>query len=473
MKRQPRRNRWQPAIPRPHKRVRNAVYPLKRATVTNTSGAGGQATRITPRWTSSPTRSRGVRVTSWLILLTIPLLLFVWTLSILAPVAIEARRAQGKIFQEPAPRVRFDQATPGALTPGAELTVPPTTTAAAPTATARPGDPTNTPAPPTPTPYPEWSGNEPINILLLGVDRRKSDVAPPRSDTMIVVRVDPVAKRVDMFSIPRDLLVDIPGFYATKINAAYPFGETSPESIIGGCASSCGPTLAAQTVELNFGIPINYFAEVDIAGMERIIDLLGGITIDVQGIIKDDQYPSDNFGYTRVYFTPGLQRMDGVTAVRYSRTRHDDGDFMRNRRQQQVLLAMRDQALETGVVSKLPDLIREIGDSFRTDLSPSKWLSVIRLAQGIDRSNIYTHSLVPYVTAQDINGGFFFVADWPSIRTLVSNLPSDPNARSGLEPQEAPAIVTPAPDTTPPAITPPAATPDGQTPPTGGEQYTP
>jgi LCP family protein required for cell wall assembly len=122
-----------------------------------------------------------------------------------------------------------------------------------------------------------------VTIQLLGVDSREGETDPPRSDTMIVVRVDPVAKRVDMLSIPRDLLVEIPGFYATKINAAYPFGEANDDEIPGG-----GPTLAAQTVEYNFGIRIDYFAEVDIAGMERIIDILGGVMVDVERIVKDD-----------------------------------------------------------------------------------------------------------------------------------------------------------------------------------------
>jgi LCP family protein required for cell wall assembly len=395
---------------------------------------------------------RGVRRTAWLIMAIVPLMLLSWVLYVTVPAAIEAKRAEGKIFRPRVERVHYDNATPPALTPApllslASPTSGPTQTPPPPTATLAPNAPTPTTAPPTPTQFPEWTGKEPLTILLLGVDSREGETDPPRSDTMIIVRVDPVAKRIDMVSIPRDLLVEIPGFYATKINAAYPFGEVNSDTIVGG-----GPTLAAQTVELNFGIRIDYFAEIDIAGLEKVIDTLGGIVLDVSGVIKDDQYPTADYGYTRVYFEPGLQWMNGPTAVRYARTRHDDGDFMRNRRQQQVLLAMRDRALQTGIISKLPTLIAELGDSVRTDLKPGQMLSLARLGQQIDGSNIFTHSIAPLVEAQDINGGFYYVGDWDAIRAMVDDLPHDPNAHSSLEPQDAPVQqIVPTPEGTAPA----------------------
>jgi LCP family protein required for cell wall assembly len=242
-----------------------------------------------------------------------------------------------------------------------------------------------------------------------------------------------VRERVDILSIPRDLLVDIPGYYATKINAAYPMGELD-ESLAGG-----GPTLAAQTVEYNFGIFIHYYAEVDIAGMEKVIDILDGIIIDVPGIVKDEQYPTENFGYTRVYFTPGLQLMDGRTAVRYSRTRHDDGDFARQERQQHVLLALRERALSSGIITKLPEIISEVGDSVRTDLSRRQVLSLARLAQDVGRENIFMHSLQDYVHEESIDGGYYLVGDWDVLRALAADLPSDPNARSAVEIENDPA----------------------------------
>jgi LCP family protein required for cell wall assembly len=379
---------------------------------------------------------RGARVIAALIIATVPLVFLVWAGTIVVPILIEAREAADKVFVTPVARVRYTTPVAEApLVPGSTATPAEQPIAVTPTVVAQPTDtpapgapsPTPRPVPPMATPYPAWDGTRPVHILLLGVDRRVGEVDPPRSDTMIIVRIDPVAKRVDMVSIPRDLLVEIPGYYATKVNAAYPFGELDP-SIPGG-----GPTLAAQTVEYNFGIPIDYFAEVDIAGMERVIDILGGIIIDVPGIIKDDQYPTDDYGFTRIYFTPGLQWMDGVTAVRYSRTRHDDGDFARQDRQHEVLRAMRQRADQTGIITRLPQLIDEVGDSVRTDLSIAQVLSLARLGQDIGEGQVYSHTLMPYVGELWTEHGYFLVGDWATLRAVFADLPNDPYATNSVE----------------------------------------
>ncbi len=450
MKRRTRnQNPWKKGYARPHRRDRAATYPLaRRGRVSNPPGEHHpfDATmefhvpaHDLPEDGSLRDQPRGVRFVAWTILIAVPLVTLAWIGSVVIPIAWEAQQASGKVFVTPVARPSF--VTPVASAPVAPdntPTIAPTGQAdAAPTATTQPGDPTPTVVPPTPPALPEWSGREPINILLLGVDTRAGDTGPPRSDTIIIVHVDPVAKRVDMLSVPRDLLVEIPGYYATKINAAYPFGELD-ESIPGG-----GPTLVAQTVEYNFGIRVHYFAEVDIAGMEKVVDTIGGVMIDVPGIVKDDQYPTEDSGYTRVRFTPGLQMMDGVTAVRYARTRHDGGDFSRQTRQQQVLLAIRERALATGLITNLPDIISELGDSVRTDLlgnDPSlrKLYSLARLGQEIGSENIYSHSLSGYVYEEWINDGYYLVGDWDVIRALAADLPSDPNAVNGFQTTENP-----------------------------------
>lgn len=451
MKRRTRhQNPWKKGYARPHRRERAAVYPLARRSGTPDPASGFHGFDATtefhvpahnlPESGSLRDQPRGVRFVAWLILIAVPLATLAWIGSVVIPIAWEAQQAAGKVFVTPVARESF--ITPVAtvpLVPDETPTTDPASEAAGelPTSTTRPGDPTPTTAPPTPTALPEWSGRDPINILLLGVDTRVGDTGPPRSDTIIIVHVDPVAKRVDMLSIPRDLLVEIPGYYATKINAAYPFGELD-ESIPGG-----GPTLVAQTIEYNFGIPIHYFAEVDIAGMEKVVDTIGGIMVDVPGIVKDDQYPTEDSGFTRVRFTPGLQMMDGVTAVRYARTRHDGGDFSRQTRQQQVLLAIRERALATGLITNLPDIISELGDSVRTDIlgdDPSlrKLYSLARLGQDIGRENIYSHSLSGLVYEEVINDGYYLVGDWDVIRALAADLPGDPNGVNGFETPEAP-----------------------------------
>jgi LCP family protein required for cell wall assembly len=458
MKRPHHREQWKKGYVRPRKsRERASIYPLPRSTGARLPYGDPRAeplrvpaSRPLPYQEANLTapmplvnrrQPRPVRMVAWLILAAVPLAGLVWVLSIVVPIIIETQQASGKIFTTPVDRVHY--VTPVATPPVAPdvspvVDLPPTLTPTivpTPGATQVQGEPTWTATAPLPTStaYPAWDGDEPINILLLGVDTRAGETTPPRSDTIIVVRVDPVLERVDILSIPRDLLVDIPGYYATKINAAYPMGELD-ESLAGG-----GPTLAAQTVEYNFGIFIHYYAEVDIAGMEKVIDILDGIIIDVPGIVKDEQYPTENFGYTRVYFTPGLQLMDGRTAVRYSRTRHDDGDFARQERQQHVLLALRERALSSGIITKLPEIISEVGDSVRTDLSRRQVLSLARLAQDVGRENIFMHSLQDYVHEESIDGGYYLVGDWDVLRALAADLPSDPNARSAVEIENDPA----------------------------------
>jgi LCP family protein required for cell wall assembly len=455
MKRRTRRqNPWKKGYARPNRRERVAIYPLARhVEVHQPSGNHHRFDATTefhvpahdqPVAGSFRDQPRGVRFVAWMILIAVPLVTLAWVGSVVIPIAWEAQQAAGKVFVTPVVRVSY--VTPAATEPvaagetattaaGVDSTQTPGTTATAGSQAAT--EPTIEP-----TALPEWSGRDPINILLLGVDTRIGDTGPPRSDTIIIVHVDPVAKRVDMLSIPRDLLVDIPGYYATKINAAYPFGELD-ESIPGG-----GPTLVAQTIELNFQIPIHYFAEVDIAGMEKVVDTIGGVMIDVPGIVKDDQYPTENSGFTRVRFTPGLQLMDGVTAVRYARTRHDGGDFSRQSRQQQVLLAIRERALATGLITKLPEIISEVGDSVRTDLlgdDPSlrKLYSLASLGQDIGSENIYTHSLLGFVSDEVIDGGYYLVGDWVGIQDFVADLAADPNGSNGFEPADASASPTP------------------------------
>lgn len=374
------------------------------------------------------------------IMALVPLSVAAWALSVVVPVMIEAREAMNDVFVTPVDRPHLDSAQPsppqlptsesGNL-PASPTATEPSATSTAPAANEPEFTPTTEPTPqadgtvapdgPTATPFPEWNGNVPVNILLLGVDSRPDDEDPPRSDTIIIVRVDPGEQRVDMFSVPRDLLVEIPGYEASKVNAAYIIGEN--DDLPGG-----GPILAAQTIEYNFGIRIDYFATVDITGMQRVVDSIGGVIVDVPTALKDDLYPTEDYRYTRAYFRSGLQKMDGVEAVQYARTRHDDNDFRRSERQQQILLAIRNQILVSGVISNLPTLISEVGDSVRTDLSPRQVLSLARFGQELPRENIYMHSINDLMEEVYIDEEFFFVADWVVMREFVENLPDNPDA---------------------------------------------
>jgi LCP family protein required for cell wall assembly len=172
----------------------------------------------------------------------------------------------------------------------------------------------------------------PVTILLLGSDGRPGEEGPTRTDTVIVVRIDPGMRRVAMLSIPRDLIVEIPGYGYGRINAAHVYGDLSPE--LGG-----GLSLVRATVSKLLGVPIDYAVLVDFNGFIGLIDAIGGIDIDVPNALYDGEYPTMDYGYMAVSFDTGMQHMDGERALQYARIRHMDSDFERGRRQQEILLA--------------------------------------------------------------------------------------------------------------------------------------
>lgn len=259
---------------------------------------------------------------------------------------------------------------------------------------------------------PEWNGKDRVTILLLGVDRREDEAS--RSDTMILVNIDPVAKSAAMLSIPRDLKVVIPGYGVHKINSAYAYGDA--DKVPGG-----GPGLTIRTIEANFGITVNYYAQVDFVGFTKIIDTIGGLTIDVPYPIKDDEYPGPGNQYKRIFFQTGWQHMDGEQVLEYARTRHDDGDGRRSARQQQVLLALRDQAVMKNLLTKAPQLIGDLGSAVRTDLQPGQALQLARLGTEIDPAAIVQYSLDAALTEQAIEGQpYFLVANWEKVGTIMT-----------------------------------------------------
>lgn len=162
---------------------------------------------------------------------------------------------------------------------------------------------------PTASPLPIWEGTERINVLLIGIDatpERAGEGALPLADALIVVSVDPVSEKAVMLSIPRDLIVEIPGIGADRINAAYAYGEANGQG---------GPSLLMETIEQNFGIPLDGFVQTNFEGFIRLVDLLGGLYLDVPAPIKDDEFPGPQFTYQRLYFAPGLQHFDGARAL--------------------------------------------------------------------------------------------------------------------------------------------------------------
>lgn len=247
--------------------------------------------------------------------------------------------------------------------------------------------PTATPQPAQallPTPQP-WDGATRVNVLVMGLDYRdwEAGEGPPRSDTMILLTLDPVSMTGGMLSIPRDLWVSIPGYGYGKINTAYQIGEGL--RLPGG-----GPALAVKTVEALLGVEIQYYAQIDFSAFERFIDEIGGVKLNVPEKIKVDLIGDDKGS---VVIKPGVQTLPGAYALAYARARNTEGgDFDRAQRQQQVILAIRQRILSFNLIpilfQKAPQLYAELSSGINTNMSLDDAFRLAYLAQQVPDENI-------------------------------------------------------------------------------------
>ncbi len=231
-----------------------------------------------------------------------------------------------------------------------------------------------------------WDGAGRVTILMLGLDYRDwaSDEGPSRSDTMILLTLDPLTNTAGMMSIPRDMWAAIPGFQHGKINTAHYLGEAY--NLPGG-----GPGLAIDTVEHLLGVPINYYAQIDFDAFVRFIDEIGGVKLDVPQKIKIDLLGDGH--KTIKTLQPGVQRLPGEWALAYARARNTEGgDFDRAFRQQQVILAIRDQILSwellPTLITSAPTLFKEISTGVNTNLSLDEVIKLALLAQSVPEEDI-------------------------------------------------------------------------------------
>jgi LCP family protein required for cell wall assembly len=223
-------------------------------------------------------------------------------------------------------------------------------------------------------------GDGRINILLLGVGGDNHD-GGNLSDTMMVASIDPINKNVAMISIPRDLYVKIPGYGNSKINAANSYG---------------GPDLAKQVVSNILDLPIHYYVKADFSGFKQAVDAVGGVDIKNPSNLYDSAYPCDNGrGYCIFNLPAGQYHLNGTTALKFARCSHGScgNDFGRAARQQELLTALRQKALEASTLTnpvKIAGLIDSVGSHVRTDLQIKEAQKLAGLIKDIDTSKMAT-----------------------------------------------------------------------------------
>jgi LCP family protein required for cell wall assembly len=222
-----------------------------------------------------------------------------------------------------------------------------------------------------------------INILLLGIGGAGHEGAY-LADTIILVSLKPSTGQVSMLSIPRDFYVPIPNHDWRKINSANAFGRE--DDYPGG-----GEQLTADILSRVLDIDIPYYARVDFAGFTKLVNDLGGITVNVDKGFVDTQYPTENFGYQTISFKAGLQAMDGERALKFVRSRKSTSDFDRSRRQQQTLVAVREKALSFGTLLnpvRISDVLSDLGSHTKTNLEVWEMIRLAGLIEDLDPDTI-------------------------------------------------------------------------------------
>jgi LCP family protein required for cell wall assembly len=258
------------------------------------------------------------------------------------------------------------------------------------------------------TPYVSPAPGGRINVLLIGSD---SGLGYNHSltDSMIVVSVDPVTKTVDMLSFPRDI-AEFPlysgGTFSGKLNSLMTFASAHPAQMPDG-------GLGTLTREIGYllGIPIHYYAYVNLAQFKSVIDLAGGVNVNNPRAIVDPgyQFPDGAMGF---FLSAGPHHLDGRLALAYVRSRNGvgDNDFTRARRQQQVLIALRDRLTDPALLPRLPDLLQAMARTVQTDFPADGVPDLLQLAPTIPAANVAQFVLgPPYANTPTPPGGTYML----------------------------------------------------------------
>ena len=281
-----------------------------------------------------------------------------------------------------------------------------------------------------PTPVP-WDGANRVNILVMGLDYRDWEgEGPSRTDTMMLLTLDPVSRTAGMLSIPRDLWVNVPGYDYGKINTAYYLGELY--KLPGG-----GPALAEQTVNELLGVDTNYYAQIDFSAFENFIDQIGGIDVEVPYELTVDPIGPGN----TVTLPAGVQHLDGPTALAYARNRDTWGaDFDRADRQQQVIMAIFDKLTSLGNLPKLianaPTIYNNLRYGIHTNLTLKEIISLAWTVSQIPRENIKRGIIGPNETTRSFSpdGLDILIPDMEAVRAVRDQVFSTDAGTTGEAP---------------------------------------
>jgi LCP family protein required for cell wall assembly len=238
--------------------------------------------------------------------------------------------------------------------------------------------------------------DERINILLLGYGGPGHD-GPYLTDSMMLLSIRPGQREAMMISVPRDLWVKIPalsrnGYMWGKLNSAYAIGMDHNDypNVRSEWKTDTGAgDLAAATVSQVTGQPIDYWVGVDFKAFRDVVNALGGIRVDVPTALDDPYFPvGESTGMMHIHFDTGWQPFDGERALEYTRSRETTSDFDRSRRQQLVMLAVRQRVFTLNAIPRVLSLLSALQDNVRTNLRPGDMQQLADLAGRIKDQDI-------------------------------------------------------------------------------------
>ncbi|HOZ36292.1 MAG TPA: LCP family protein [bacterium] len=268
-----------------------------------------------------------------------------------------------------------------------------------------------------------------INFLLMGIGGAGHD-GSLLTDTIILGSLKLSTNEAALISIPRDLLVKIPGNGYQRINNASSYGETIDYP--GG-----GSALAAKTIEEVFGVPIHYYLRIDFTGFKRVIDELGGVNVEIEKSFADSQYPTEDHEVQTISFEKGIEHMDGERALQYARSRHgnngEGSDFARSRRQQKIILAIKNKLMNWKVFlnpNKLYKIFDAVRDNIQTNVETWEIPEIINVAKEVDfetvKNYVIDDSAGGLLKPTTTEGGAFVLVpkngDYGELKGFVQNI---------------------------------------------------
>lgn len=238
------------------------------------------------------------------------------------------------------------------------------------------------------------------NIVVMGCDIRDGDRG--RSDTLFVVMMEPGNKGASLLSIPRDTRVKIDGHGWDKINAAFAYG---------------GHQLTRDTTQQLLGIKLDNYVVIDFQGFKDLVDVIGGVDINV----GKRMYYYDPYADFQIDLRPGVQHLDGKTAMQYVRYRDEEGDIGRIRRQQKFIMAVYKQITSKNIITRIPGVTKQIMSMIKTDLSVTEMAELGKALHDMMGKDGLKMAMVPG-TPRYIDGVSYWIPDIPKMREQMARM---------------------------------------------------